>query len=277
MAGLFFQNYSKPGPGVGKGEAQKKTFIVFFETYFRNFWKLLGVGLAYVLCSLPILSYGLGSVGLTKVARNLARGKHSFGMSDFLETIAKNWKQALPAGILNAVLTALIFFDLYFFYFTEQDNFTLIGLGVSIFVLVTFSIMKYYLWLLLITFRFSLWQLYKNSFKLAFLNIWKNLLLAITLGLFYVAGYLMVVYTGELGTALALIFAILFFPSFKFLMVQYVAFPSVQKYMIDPYYAEHPDDDIELRRSLGLLPEPDEEDPVFADEPLLADRNEQGR
>ncbi len=273
MAGLFFQNYSKPGPGVGKGESRKKTFVVFFETYFRNFWKLLSVGFAYTICSIPVLSYGLGSVGLTKVTRNISRGKHSFGMSDFLETIQKNWKQALPAGIINAVLTALIFFDLYFFFFTEQDNFTLIGLGVSIFVLVTFSIMKYYMWLILITFRFNLWQIYKNSFKLTFLNIWKNLLLAVILGLFYLVGYWMIVYGGELGTALVLVVAICFFPGFKSLMVQYVAFPSVQKYMIDPYYAEHPDDDIELRRSLGLLPEAEEEDPVFTDEPILTDRD----
>jgi uncharacterized membrane protein YesL len=273
--GLIFQNYAKPGPGVGKEEAQKKTFIVFFETYFRNFWKLVGSGFAYVLCALPVLSYGLGSVGLTKVARNISRGKHSFGMSDFLETIAKNWKQALPAGIINALLTALIFFDLYFFFFNQEDNFSLIGLGVAMFVLITFSIMKYYMWLILITFRFSLWQIYKNSFKLTFLNLWKNLLLALALGLFYLLGYWVIVYGGELGTALVLIFAICFFPSFKFLMVQYVTFPCVRKFMIDPYYAEHPDDDIELRRSLGLLPEEEteEDDAVFSDEQILNDRS----
>ena len=37
--GLF--NYSKPGPGIAKDAPKKKTFFVFFETFFRNFWKFL--------------------------------------------------------------------------------------------------------------------------------------------------------------------------------------------------------------------------------------------
>ena len=33
--------------------------------------------------------------------------------------------------------------------------------------------------------------------------------------------------------------------------------------MIDPYYKDHPDEDVEMRRSLGLLDEDD--DSVFTD------------
>ena len=45
---------------------------------------------------------------------------------------------------------------------------------------------------------------------------------------------------------------ILFFPSFRYLLIQYCTFPSIKKYIIDPYYAEHPDDDIEKRHNLGI-------------------------
>ena len=43
------------------------------------------------------------------------------------------------------------------------------------------------------------------------------------------------------------------FPTYRYLMIQFVAFPAIKKYMIDPYYEEHPNDDIEKRKNLGLL------------------------
>ncbi len=272
--GLFSRNYSKPGPGVGKNEPQKKTIVVFFETYFRNFWKLVVASLAYTLCSLPVVTYGLASVGMTKITRNIARGKHSFGMSDFLETVGKNWKQALPAGIINTLLLLLVAFDFSFFRGAMQNangiDLSTVGFGITFFILLITSIMKYYIWVMMITFRFSLWKLYKNSFRFAILNLWKNLLLALLLALFYVAGFFLVVYTGVIGILVVFFFGVCIFPGFKSLMVQYFVFPSVRKYMIDPYYAEHPDDDIELRRSLGLLPDDyGIDDSVFSDEALL--------
>ena len=115
--GLFnFINYSKEGPGVSKNEPKKKTFIRFFEIYFRNFWKLCTMNLYYVLLSIPVLTYGLGEVGLANVTRNIAREKHSFGTQDFFDTIKKNWKQGLVIGIFNLIITALLIFDVWYFY-----------------------------------------------------------------------------------------------------------------------------------------------------------------
>ena len=46
--------------------------------------------------------------------------------------------------------------------------------------------------------------------------------------------------------------AIIILPCLRFLIIQFCTFPAIKKYMIDPYYEEHPDDDIDLRRNLGL-------------------------
>ena len=116
MAGFFgLFNYEKEGPGISKNAPKKKTFIVFFETFFRNFWKFITINLVYDLISVPVLTNGLASAGLTNVTRNIARDKHSFGLSDFFDTLKKNWKQALPAGIINTLVYAMLFFDIYFF------------------------------------------------------------------------------------------------------------------------------------------------------------------
>ena len=57
------------------------------------------------------------------------------------------------------------------------------------------------------------------------------------------------------------------FPSFKYLLTQYFIFPSIKKYIIDPYYKEHPEEDINKRRDLGIEIEEDEdeEEPVFSE------------
>ena len=60
MAGFFgLFNYEKEGPGISKNAPKKKTFIVFFETFFRNFWKFITINLVYDLISVPVLTNGL--------------------------------------------------------------------------------------------------------------------------------------------------------------------------------------------------------------------------
>lgn len=257
MAGFFgLFNYEKEGPGIEKDAPKKKGFVVFFETFFRNFWKFITINLVYVLLSVPMVTTGLTSCGLTHVARNTARDKHSFGLSDFFETIKKNWKQSLVAGILNIIITVLLFWITNFYYgqYDETGNFVhLVGLGLSLSLTLIFIFMKFYLWTLVITFNLTLKQIYKNSFKFVFINFKGNLLCGICLlavYAFYIAIILVVPYF--IVWTIAALLAVCTLPAFRFLLIQYFVFPSIKKHMIDPYYEEHPDDDIELRRNLGL-------------------------
>lgn len=254
MALFGFFNYNKEGPGISKNAPKKRTFIVFFETFFRNFWKFIPISLVYSAISLPLLTSGLASAGMTNVARNTARDKHSFGLSDFFETIKKNWKQALPAGIINTLVYAILFFDVWFFY-NSEGIMAQIGLGITFAMLFIFTVMNFFIWTLIITFKFTLKQIYKNSFKFAFINFKGNLIcffsqvlvLAIYVGLlFLLSNWFLLVLAVEI-----MIFAITF-PSFKYLLVQYCVFPSIKKYIIDPYYEAHPDEDLDKRRDLGV-------------------------
>lgn len=255
MAGFFgLFNYEKEGPGISKNGPKKKTFIVFFETFFRNIWKFIPINLVYSLITLPVITNGIASVGLTNVARNTARDKHSFGLSDFFETIKKNFKQSLIAGIVNTFVYALIFFAAWFYY-TSKGTFATVGLGITFAMFFIFTVMNFFLWTLIITFDFTLKQAYKNSFKFVFINMKYNLLcilvnlliIAINVGILFLAqGYWLIVLMIE-----GVIF-LLTYPAFNALLIQFCTFPAIKKFIIDPYYAEHPDLDIEKRRSLGL-------------------------
>ncbi len=279
--GLFnFINYDKEGPGVSKNEPEKKSFVRFFELYFRNFWKLVTLSLYHMLISIPVVTSGLAAVGSANVTRNLSRGKHSFGAQDFFDTIKKNWKQGLGIGILNLVISALLIFDVWYF-FGSEGTMSTIFVGISLFLLFVFTVMKYYMPLLIITFSLSAKQIYKNCFKFVFINLPRNLLILLVEIACAALAFVATLYGGNLGVALVSVLSIAVYPAFRAFLIQFVIFDCIRKYMIDPYYAEHPDADIEKRLDLGLdvpeeyMPKYEDDYGVFDDERVLPKSEEE--
>lgn len=262
MAGFFgLFNYEKEGPGIAKDAPKKKTIFVFFETFFRNFWKFIPISFVYSVISIFQITDGLASAGFTHVARQTARDKHSFGLSDFFDTIKKNWKQALVSGIINTAVYILLFFDIYFFWFMKKGTLSTICIAFSFCLFFVFTVMQFYIPTLIITFKFNLKQIYKNAYKFFFINLKNNLIcffsLALSLAVYFGLLYLLQSYWLIVLTIEIIVFAATF-PGYRFLIVQYCAFPAIKKYIIDPYYKEHPDEDIEKRRDLGLEIETEE-------------------
>lgn len=287
MAFSFF-NYDKEGPGVKKNEPEKIGFIRFFELYFKNFWKLTMSGLWYwLLTALPIIagmagymylyrsniwaivialgsiSCGFATAGITNVTRNMAVDTHSFGTSDFFSTIKKNSKQAAIVGIINTVIILFLGYDIYYFYKNSGGISSLVGIAICGTVLLVFCAMRYYIWMILTTFKFKIKQIYINSFKLAFAGLKNNLIIFIALLAIYAICFML----GSTGIGITqfLFFVVVIFilPGYRFFAIQFNVFPVVKKFMIDPYYKEHPDDDIELRKRLGLIKDEYSEEDLY--------------
>ena len=271
MAGFFgLFDYNKPGPGVDKNGPQKKGIVIFFELYFRKFWKLILANLLYVLVSLPVVTTGFANAGLTYITRNFVREKHAFIYSDFMDTIKKNWKQALPLGLLNLVFGAIIAFDVYFFWFYTEGFFGMIGLAVSFMLVILYSFMNYYIYLMMITFKLTIKQLLKNALLLAFVGLGRNLLVSVVLLFFYAIGIVILFYVPLYICLPILLFVyILVFPAFRSFLIQFNMFPVIQKFIIDPYYKDHPGEDREAKRALNIEDEEmaaeDEEEAIFQD------------
>lgn len=265
MAGFFGRfDPTKEGPGVRKDAPKKKAFFVFFEIYFRNFFKFFSINLVYVFLSLPVITHGMAHAGITNITRNIARDKHSFGLSDFFETIRKNWKQSLAVGVINTIITAILLLAMWFYsesYQQTQQMLSFFGLVLSISFASIFAMMNFYIYTLMITFDYSLKTLYKNSFKFVLVNLWRNLFCGIILLTVYGLYVCIVLFFDLRVVLMALIVAVATLPAFRFLLVQFFTFGSIKKHIIDPYYEQHPDADIEKRRNLGLgVPEDNEYD-----------------
>ncbi len=255
MAGLFggLFNYDKEGPGVEKDAPQKKGFIVFFEIFFKNFWKLAICSVWFIALCIPIVTSGLAFAGFTNVARNMALDRHSFGTSDFFDTIKKNWKQALPTGIINIIILLILLGDILFFWNSTEGALMLIGLAVVVTVLILFIMMQFYMWTIMITFKLKLKQIYINSFKFALIGLKRNVLIIFVMLLFFAAVFGLIAINVNIITLVATLLMIFAIPGLTFLLIEFNTFEKIKKFMIIPYYKDHPEEDLELRRSMGIL------------------------
>lgn len=249
----LFYRYDKEGPGVRKDAPKKKTFFAFFETFFRYAWKLMATNFVYWV--LAIIPCGFSAVGMTYVTRSISREKHSFGLSDFFSAIKKNMKQAVIIGIINNVMLFFLLTAIRFYYYMamEGELIGLITLGVSLFILIYFSAMKFYIWFMVITFDFKVGQIYKNAFRFVIINLKNNFFMLLSIAAFWAAiiGVFLLAPTA-LVVAIICCFLLFFYPTFYYLIISYGVFDSIKKCIIDPYYEENPDADKSLRRSLGL-------------------------
>lgn len=266
--GFLQANYDKPGAGVRKDAPQKKEFVLFFEIYARKFWNLIQANLIYVLFSLPVLTVGLADAGLTFITRNFARERFAFIWEDYIETIKKNWKQALPIGIINLVISLILLFDIQFFYTSGEGISGILMLALIFFVSLVFVWMRYYIPLLIITFKLSAKQIYKNSFLLAMAGLKRNIVISLVLAALYALAYVLIRLNLAVGLTILIMVYLFLFPAFRSFLIQFCIFPVVKKHMIDPYYRDHPDEDMDKRHDLNLETDDGEgesEEAIFQD------------
>ena len=231
---------------------EREKIVTFFKIWWANVKSLILLDIVYSAMSLTLLPSGLAAVGMANVAGNLARQRYYFSFKEYWDAIRKCWKQALCAGLINLLFTAVLALVIWFYLSTSGVIFV-IGMGCCLLALVIFSFMKYYIWTQIILFRMPLISIYKNSFLFVFLNLKSNLLIGLVSLLCYVLAAVVLLYVPYLlSVPLVVVLGICLFPGFKQLLVQYLVFPFLKQYVIDPYYAEHPKEDVDERKNIGV-------------------------
>ena len=160
------------------------------------------------------------------------------------------------------VVFAILGFDIFYAWATMADNMSFINqayFGLSVVITLLYWFSTFYRPFMIITFKMKLSKIYKNSFIFAMSSLGTNLVIALSHAILLILGFFLVYMLGYIGGVIVLVVYFLMYPAFSTFLIQYSIFPIIRKIMIDPYYEQHPDDDILLRRRLGLLP-PEEDD-----------------
>ncbi len=259
--GFFSKDYEAAGAGISKNGPKKKAFFVFFELYFRKFWKMIGLSLVTFICCIPIITVGPAIAGMTKVLRNFTIEKSSFMMHEFWKGFKSNLKQSIPVGLVDVLLCVAAYAALTVYPQLAQNAETG-GMLFNVLCVITVSfaftllMMNFYIFPMIVATDLKLGNIIKNSFYLTCIALKKNIITLV----------LVVLVVGIIVTAtlFSQIFTLLIVPiwavSFIGFIIMFNTYPMIQKYVIDPYYEERG----ETNPEYGNL-KADDGDTVFAD------------
>lgn len=200
------------------------------------------------LTALIIFTFGFVNVGTAYIMRNIVKCEPIFFMSDFFYAIRRNWKQALIYGILDCLFCVLLVYDVIFFYYNIGAFFSNVCFYVSLLLCIVYFVMRFYIYVMMLTFDLSIFKLLKNALIFTVLGFKRNVMAIIGMVLFCLLCYGVFLTYAPLGMLLPLLLMI----STMSFMAIYAAYPKIKKVMIDPYYKDEPE-------------EAAEEDPVFRD------------
>lgn len=275
IMGLFSTNrYSKPGPGVGKDEPEKRRIVVFFEIFFRKIWKLEQVNLIFLMLCIPIvlLMLGLNAIvstlfknlnmllvflitfspfgllglpltGMTYITRNFAREEHAFVWADFFDQIKKNWKLSLLHGYVSYFIYFIAFFALRFYYFSSATSWIyLIPAALCLVLLLAFTFSQYYIFQMIVTFNLPYKNILKNGFIFSLAAFLRNFLLT-ALHLVFWGFTILCIFSPlfnvdiDAGISFPGFFLLLIgLPAISSFLVNFVTYPVIVRFMIKPYY-----------------------------------------
>ncbi len=190
------------------------------------------------ICALFLLvTWGWQNVGATYVLRGMVKGDPVFPLSDYFYAVKRNFKQGLLMGVIDLIILFLLIFD--FTYFMGMPSSFMIDFcyfGIMALAIVYFF-MRFYLYLMLVTFDMSIRKLFKNALIFTVLGVKRNLMAA--LGILLITAINVVLFAAfamtPLGIAIPLILPLLYYLSVTSFTSAYAAYPIIDRYMIAPY------------------------------------------
>ncbi len=197
--------------------------------------------LTYVFFALSagtVFTFGIVNAGTTYVLRNMVRGEPVFIWSDFWYAVKRNWRQALPFGILDALFLLLIPFNLVYFYNATADFFTGLMFGAMLLISLLYFWMRFYIYIQMVTFDLSVYKILKNSLIFALLGIKRNLMATLGIALLVLFNLFLMIGIGGVFSGAALLLPLVLLFSNGAFMSTFAAFYKVKEVMIDPYQNE---------------------------------------
>ena len=197
----------------------------------------------YAIAALTLFTFGVVNVGTAYILRNIAKGEPVFLWSDFWYAVKRNWKQALPFGMLDAGINLLLIWNIYSMFISNSGSYftnTMFWCNIVLFIL--YFVMRYYIYVQMVTFNLSVFKILKNSLIFSLLGFKRNLVAFLGILAGILIELICVIGAGGilLPFGIALPFIILF-SMFAYMKV-YAAYFKIKEVMIDPYLAEHPEE-----------------------------------
>jgi uncharacterized membrane protein YesL len=241
LAGFFgIGDYSKAGAGIAKNQ-NKGRLKLFFEILGVRIWKLFALNVIYVLACIPVITIGPATAGMFRVVKNYSIDKHAFVWHDFKQGFKENFFKALVLGIIDIIAYTGIACGIVMYTGAmmrcadSQRIFFLLLLAATLSAALTFTIMNYYIYLMMVGTNLTMKQIVSNSLKFAFLTPKQNFMaLLCNIGL-PILIFIPILAVENLRRLL--VFIVPFAPAAIIaFVISFCCYPVIQKFVIDPYY-----------------------------------------
>ncbi len=200
--------------------------------------------LTYVLIAVCavflIVTWGWQNVGATYILRGIVRGEPVFLFSDYFYAVRRNLKQGFFMGVIDVLVIFLLLFDFTYFMGMPSSFMTDMGYFAIVIMLILYFFMRFYLYLMLITFDISIPKMLKNALIFTALGIKRNLMAVLGILVFIAIEVVLfaVFAMTPLGIAIPLILPFLYFFAVTAFTSAYAAYPVIDRYMIAPHQIE---------------------------------------
>lgn len=208
----------------------------------------------YAIGALFLFTFGFVNVGSAYVLRNLCAGEPIFIWHDFFYAIKRNIKQALPFGIIDAIINILLIYNIYAMISNTDNFFASMLFWSNVVIFVVYFFMRPYIYIQMVTFKLSVFKILKNSLSFSLLGFKRNILAMLGNLLSIIIVLVLLLGTGGLLVPFAVAAPLAMLFSTMAYMKVYAAYFKIKEIMIDPYLAEHP-----------------EEKPTYDEEPIMID------
>ena len=180
-----------------------------------------------------LITYGWQRTGTTYILRNLVRGDGVFMISDYFYAIRRNLKQGFVMGLIDCAAVFALVFDIIYFSnspATGANNFMYVTILALILI---YGIMRFYTYLMMVTFDMKLGKILKNALIFTVLGIKRNIMAGLGILSLTAMFLALIFFFGRIIPALYII-PFLCLLGFCGFMYTFAAYPVIQKYMIDP-------------------------------------------
>ena len=182
-----------------------------------------------------LITWGLQNTGSTYVLREMVTGKPAFVWSDYFHAVKRNFKQSFWFGIFDALIITVLAIDFVHLYYSDSGFFESFLFFMICGIIILYSIMRMYFYLMIVTFDMSFKKLLKNALIFAILGIKRNIMAALGVVALIALNVFLIALLLPYGVAIPIILPFLYLLSVTAFMSAYAAFPVIKKYMIDPY------------------------------------------
>ena len=196
----------------------------------------------YGISLLTLLTFGVTNVGTAYILRNIARGEPVFLMSDFIYAIKRNWKQALPFGVIDGLVNVILIFNIVTTLTSGGTFVTSLMLWSNIILFVIFFFMRSYIYIQMVTFKLSVFKMIKNALIFSLLGIKRNLLSLLGCAILVLLEITFLFGLGGLLMPLAVGLPLLMMLSTMAYMKVFASYFKIEEVMIIPYKEAHPEE-----------------------------------